>query len=127
MNLTDPKMKTYAPLFPLLLALAVSGCSWLPHAPKHSKPTKVTPTASSPIVTPDYSLAARVVSVNTVGRFVVLGFPATQMPKLEQALFLYRGGLKVAEVRVTGPQEENNIVADLVSGEAQAGDTVRDQ
>jgi len=50
-----------------------------------------------------------------------------QLPKVEQTLFLYRGGLKVAEVRITGPQSEGNIVADLVAGEAQVGDTVRDQ
>ena len=67
------------------------------------------------------------VSVNAVGRFVVLGFPTGQLPKVEQALFLYRGGMKVAELRVTGPQSDNNTVADLVSGEAQVGDTVRDQ
>jgi len=42
-------------------------------------------------------------------------------------LFLYRGGLKTAEVRVTGPQHENNIVADLISGDAQVGDTVSDK
>jgi hypothetical protein len=35
--------------------------------------------------------------------------------------------LKVAEVKVTGPQRDNNIVADLVSGDAQVGDEVRDQ
>ena len=67
------------------------------------------------------------VSVNAIGRFVVLSFPASQMPKVDQPLFLYRNGLKVAQVRVTGPQQENNIVADLTSGAAQVGDTVRDQ
>ena len=79
------------------------------------------------IVAPDLSLAAKVVSVNTVGRFVVLGFPPGNLPRLQQSLFLYRAGLKVAEVKITGPQEDVNIVADLVSGEAQVGDTVRDQ
>jgi hypothetical protein len=83
--------------------------------------------AAQNIVTPDAALAAKVISVNTVGRFVVLNFPSADMPKLQQTLFLYRAGLKTAEVKVTGPQSENNIVADLVSGEAQAGDTVRDQ
>jgi len=68
-----------------------------------------------------------VVSVNEVGRFVVLSFPASRMPKLEQTLFLYRTGLKTAEVRVTGPQQDNNIVADLVSGDARIGDTVSDK
>lgn len=77
------------------------------------------------IVTPDTSLAAKVVAVNDVGRFVIVDFPANQMPKLQQPLFLYRAGLKVAEVKVTGPQSENKIVADLVSGDAKVGDTVR--
>jgi hypothetical protein len=49
------------------------------------------------------------------------------MPKLEQPLFLYRGGLKVAEVKAVGPQQETSIVADIVSGEPQVGDTARDQ
>jgi hypothetical protein len=35
--------------------------------------------------------------------------------------------LKVAEVKITGPQQESNIVADLVSGDARAGDTVREE
>ena len=40
---------------------------------------------------------------------------------------LFRSGMKVGEVKITGPQRENNIVADLVTGEAQIGDEVRDQ
>jgi hypothetical protein len=49
------------------------------------------------------------------------------MPKMDQHLFLYRAGLKVAEMVVTGPQSDDNTVADLVSGDAQVGDEVRDQ
>ncbi len=79
------------------------------------------------IVTPDASLAGKVVSYNSIGRFVVLSFPAGRMPKMDQKLFLYRAGLKVAELNVTGPQSEDNTVADVVSGEAQVGDEVRDQ
>ena len=125
MNLNALKMKISAPLFAVLLALVAGGCAWLPKAPSSAKPAAAA--APAPIVTPDYSLAAKVVSVNTVGRFVVLSFPAGQMPKIDQTLFLYRGGLKVAEVHVTGPGQESLTVADLVSGEAQVGDTVRDQ
>ena len=78
-------------------------------------------------MTPDASLAAKVISVNPVGRFVVLNFSAGQLPKVQQTFFVYRTGLKVAEIKITGPQHDNNIVADLVSGEAAVGDTVRDQ
>jgi hypothetical protein len=83
--------------------------------------------APQPIVTPDNSLAARVVSYNATGRFVVMSFPPGQLPKLEQSFFLYRDGMKVGEVKITGPQRDNNIVADMVTGEAQVGDEVRDQ
>jgi hypothetical protein len=79
------------------------------------------------IVTPDNSLAGEVVSYNSAGRFVVLSFPAGQMPKTGENLFLYRGGFKVGEIKITGPQNDNDTVADLVSGDAQVGDEVRDQ
>ena len=108
-------------LFAIFLAVVLvsPGCSWF----KYRHATK--PAASKNIVTPDMSLAAKVISYNTVGRFVVLSFPADKMPKLQQTLFLYRTGIKVAEVKITGPQQENNIVADLVSGDPKVGDTVR--
>jgi hypothetical protein len=117
------KMKNNFLFVVLLVALAASGCSWFK---RHSSTAKPAP-ASQTIVTPDPSLEAKVISVNTVGRFVVLGFPGGQLPKLQQALFIYHAGLKVAEVKITGPQQENNIVADLVSGAAKVGDTVRDE
>jgi hypothetical protein len=39
---------------------------------------------------------------------------------------IYRDGKKVGEVKITGPRTEEKIVANLVSGEAQAGDDVRE-
>ena len=125
MTLTASTMKISPVFLALVLALAASGCSLFHHKTETAKTAGATKPA--PIVTPDFSLAAKVVSVNTIGRFVVLSFPASLMPKVEQTLFLYRAGLKTAEVRVTGPQQDNNIVADLVSGDAQVGDTVSDK
>ena len=124
MNLMVFNLKNRLLLLAGLLALAAGGCV-SSHRPTAA--VKPAPAAPAPIVTPDYSLAAKVVSVNAIGRFVVLSFPVSQLPKVEQTLFLYRAGLKVAELRVTGPQQENNIVADITSGEAQVGDTVREQ
>jgi hypothetical protein len=101
--------------------IALVGCA-------HSKPKTEAPAApSTTIVTPDSSLAGRVVSYNSTGRFVVLNFPSRQMPNMDQRLFLYRAGLKVAEVKVTGPQNDDNIVADLASGDAKIGDEVRNR
>ncbi len=131
-------MKSHTPLTLALVGMLAAGCTH-PKAAQTTKPVKpaaavrkttVKPAAAvapQTIVTPDNSLAAKVVSYNATGRFVVLSFPPGQMPKLEQSLFLYRDGMKVGEVKITGPQRDNNIVADLVTGEAQVGDEVRDQ
>ena len=104
----------------------LSGCFHHKPAPAPARPA-VVGTPAPAIVTPDTTLAGPVVSYNETGRIVVLNFPAARMPKLDQHLFIYRAGLKVAEVTVTGPQSDDNTVADLLSGDAQAGDQVRDQ
>jgi hypothetical protein len=79
------------------------------------------------IVTPENVLVGKVAQVNTSARFVVLNFPLGKMAAVDQRLNLYRRGLKVGEVKVTGPQREDNIVADLVAGEAEVGDEARSQ
>jgi hypothetical protein len=120
-------MKISAFLLLLLTLMLANGCSLFHSQAKPAKAPAPAGTAVPAIVTPDNSLTAKVVSYNAAGRFVVLGFPVGQMPRLEQTLFLYRNGLKVGEVKITGPQRDINIVADLLTGEAQVGDEVRDQ
>lgn len=121
--------------FLLLVAMLANGCALFHHrkqppppAPASAYLAPATPSATlNPIVTPDNSLTARVAAYNAAGRFVVLSFPVGRMPNMDQTLFLYRNGLKAGEVKITGPQRDNDIVADLVTGTAQAGDEVRDQ
>jgi hypothetical protein len=116
-------MKLSASLFLLTAAILISGCA-------SKKPARIkTSIASTPqmIVAPDSSLVAKVVRYNSAGRFVVLSFPAGEMPKAGQTLFLYRGGLKVAEIKINSWQQDNLVVADVTSGEAQIGDEVREQ
>ena len=98
-------------------------------AEKSPKPTKESneTKAENPIVTPESGLTGKVMVYNARGRFVVLSFPIGRMPTLDTPLFVYRNGLKSGEVKITGPQRDNNIVADLVTGEAQPGDEVRDK
>jgi hypothetical protein len=79
------------------------------------------------IVTPDESLTGSVVSVNDVGRFVVLRFTLGRLPAPEATLFVYRQGLKVAELKVTGPQKDDHTVADIRTGECRVKDEVRDR
>lgn len=126
-------------LWPLLLVtVLMNGCVLWPGGKKAAAPaaatgpaastTTNTPTAAfKPIITPDNTLTAKVASYNPVGRFVVLSFPVGQMPKVDQIMFLYRNGLKVGEVKINDLQQDNDIVADLVSGTAEMGDEVREQ
>lgn len=79
------------------------------------------------IVTPENSVTGKVVRYNDAGRFVVLDFPIAHMPPVDKQMFVYRNGLKVGEIRITGPQRENHTVADLLVGEAQPNDEVRDR
>lgn len=98
----------------LLLVLACAGCFWKRGA------------ASAPSSSParERILAGRVVRINPQARFVVLNFPIGQMPPVDSWMNVFREGLKVGEVKITGPQREDHIVADLFSGEARVGDEV---
>jgi len=118
------KMKRVSLFILVLTGLATGGCGLLGG---HNASPAAGATGAKAIVTTDSSLTATVVAVNQVGRFVVLGFSGGQMPQMGQSFFLYRAGLKEAEVRISGPRQDNNIVADLISGEAQVGDAVRDE
>lgn len=83
--------------------------------------------AKPPIVTADTSLTGKVVKFNPTARIVVLEFSIINMPAAGRQLFVYRNDLKVGEVKTTTWQKQEHIVADLISGEAQAGDVVRDR
>ncbi len=78
-------------------------------------------------MTPETVLIGTVARVNQEGRFVVMTFPIGHLPILNQRLSVYRQGLKVGEIRVTGPQLDDNVVGDISAGEAQATDEVRGQ
>jgi hypothetical protein len=125
----------------LLLALALglaAGCARKQPQPltgpvvvqpggKTAKPAVPPKKRTSPIVTPGRSLAGRVTSVNAAGRFIVVSFPIGVLPAPETRLGVYRNGLKVADVKFTTWQRDNLAVADILAGECQPGDEVKDQ
>jgi hypothetical protein len=106
----------------LIVGTLVGGC-----AGQGGKDAKSKSAGSETIVTPDATITAKVVSYNSVGRFVVLNFPAGAMPKIGQSLFLYRNGLKAGEVKIDTWQREDLVIADVVKGDAQVGDEARNQ
>ena len=111
----------------LLFALALAGCSWKKAAKKPAKAPPLAGAPAAPTAAPENALVGKVALVNGTARFVVLNFPLGKMAAVEQRLNLYRQGSKVGEAKVTGPQREDNIVADLVAGEAEIGDEARSQ
>jgi len=96
--------------------------------PKNTKAArKPAQPSAQPVVTADMSLTGKVVTYNAVGKFAVLSFPVGKMAQLNQNMSVYHNGTKTGDVHITGPQRDNNIVADVVSGTIQPGDEVRDQ
>ncbi len=78
------------------------------------------------IVTPAPANRGKIILVNPSGRYVVLRCPFGYIPAIDRRLNVYRGGLKVAEIKITGPQRDTNTVGDIIAGECQVGDEARE-
>ena len=59
------------------------------------------------------------------GRFAVVTFAPGTVPPIGQHLSVYHNGLKVGDLKVTGPQRETDTVADIVAGEVSVHDEAR--
>jgi hypothetical protein len=97
-----------------------------PPKPAASQPKSALRAAVNPLVKLDERVQGKIVSVNPVLRFVVMEFPVQRMPALDQRLNIYRQGQKVGEVKVTGPTLETTVAGDILTGEAQVEDEVRE-
>lgn len=113
--------------FIVLICLATTGCAkmkgWLPSSPKKHQ-TRATAKPVAPLY-PALSNPGKIAMVNRQVRFVVLTFPVGAVPGIAQKLNVYRNGSKVGEVKVAGPQRDNDTVADIITGELQVNDEVR--
>ena len=108
-----------------LAALVVCGCAHKKGSNPQGKSGDSRRATQKLIVTPDDALVGKVASVNQGSSFVILSFPLGHLPALQQRFNLYRQGIKVAEVRVSGPQYDDNVVADLLAGDPAVGDEAR--
>jgi hypothetical protein len=120
----------------LVVVLTATGCGWFnkgkssvvtlpPAAPQQTTSPGTNDTGTKLIITPDTTPTGTVARVNSAARFVILTFPVGSMPPVGQVLYVYRHGLKVGEVKVTAPQQDDNTAADIVTGEAALGDEIR--
>jgi hypothetical protein len=117
----------------LIGSLTLGGCATHNSRPTNEAKTKTPLTSNARAakqkssLAPALQLTGKIASVNAELRFVVLDFSVGDMPGINQRLGVYRAGQKVGQVKVTGPQSDTNIVADITEGEAQTGDEVRQE
>jgi hypothetical protein len=108
----------------LCCALLLAGCA----GPKSTapKPDQPKPVTNRPTITPDFRPVGKVASVNLDSRFVVINYSPGEMPQADARLSIYHNGLKAAEVKVDSrARRDNNIVADILTGDVQTGDEAR--
>jgi hypothetical protein len=120
----------------LAVALMATGCGWFtkgqPSAATYPGTTATgdaspgtNNSATKLIITPDTSPTGTVARVNAAARFVTLTFPVGSLPAVGQIMYVYRHGLKIGEVKVTAPQQDDITAADIITGEAEVGDEIR--
>jgi hypothetical protein len=93
--------------------------------PAKAAPSALSVTNNNAVVTLADAQVGRVASINPGLRFVVVDFSLNRVPAVGDRLSVFRQGIKVGEVKISGPQLNNNITADVILGEVQPGDEVR--
>jgi len=104
-----------------------SALAGLPDTSAQSPTAAPARTQQQLIVTPENVMVGKVKRVNPTARFVVLSFPVGRLPAPDEQFSVYRGGLKVGEIKITNQQLNEYIVADIIDGEAEEGDEVRNK
>lgn len=132
-------------LFALVLGLTVTSCRSSPE-PSPEKPTVRRDTSTkggrltrsegpanagstnaaaatqAPVLLP---ASGRIHSVSPVAPFVVVDYILGGMPPLQSTLDVFRGGQKVGQIRLSGPEQNGFVAADILSGILQVDDEVR--
>jgi len=97
-----------------------------PDQPKEKTTRKVKDTeADKPEVAPANELAGKIVMVNDTLRYAVVDFGFGRLPQAEQRLGVYRGGNKIAEIKISTHSRNSNFAADIITGTVQMGDEVK--
>lgn len=89
--------------------------------------TQLTVTNGNQIMTLADARMGKIVGVNPPLRFVVIDYSLNLIPDQNQRVFVYRHNVKVGQVKITGPQRLGRIVADILEGDPQVGDEVRNE
>jgi hypothetical protein len=68
---------------------------------------------------------AKIQSINSQFKFVVIDFRSRAMAPVGTQLTVYRDGQRVGAVRITEPVRAQFATADIIEGELQVGDEAR--
>ncbi len=124
-------MRTFE-IFICAILIVLCGCktetSKSPKTAVSKKVQKTTPSDKKPRITSNQLqtvLSGRIKSVNEKAGFVIVSFPLGKMPLIGQKLWIYRDGNRVGVIKITGPQMDFNVAADIIEGEAKVDDEVR--
>lgn len=108
-----------------VLSIAACGCS----SGSNKAEPRIQPgrAAPRPIVRGLDGSVGRIESIRTDLRLVVLDYSLSILPQHGELLSVWRDGIEVGQVRVTGPARPGTgkIGGEYVSGDVRAGDTVR--
>ncbi len=97
-----------------------------PAPPKEKNVRKISDKdADKPAVVPANELTGKIVMVNDTLRYVVVDFGFGRLPQPEQRLGVYRGGNKIAEIKISTHSRNSNFAADIITGTVQTGDEVK--
>ena len=117
--------RRHVPSTALQFCLLLLGLLLLPACSHLETPGAKTDATQRRTLTPVVEPIGKVVAVRAELRFLVADFFLSESPKIEQRLGVYREGRKVGEVKITGPERDKQIAADIIAGEAKVGDEVR--
>jgi hypothetical protein len=87
--------------------------------------TRFSVTNDNRVITLADPWAGKVALVNPEARFVILDYSLSQMPPMGQRLSVFRKGVRVGEVKISGQPQTGYVAADITTGEIKIGDESR--
>lgn len=86
---------------------------------------RISVTNNNRVITLADPWAGKVALVNPEARFVILDYSLSQMPPIGERLSVFRKGVRVGEVKISGQPQTGYVAADITTGEIRIGDESR--
>ncbi len=107
---------------PANTVIASKGGGLITVAPPADPPARTNRAETDPLILPT---SGRIHSVHPGLQFVVVDYTLGGIPSFQSLLPVYRGDQKVGQIRLTGPERNGFVAADVDEGLLQVDDEVR--